>query len=492
MPGLNSSLNIGLSGLEVAQAALNVVGHNIANVNTPDYSRQRAIITASDSQNFGNLQFGAGVTLTNVQGIRNRFLDLQITQATSRQSGAETRYNGLEAIASAFQDDGTSGLNTLVQNFFNGFNKLASTPEDGSARNNLIGQAQSLVNGMQSRYEMLENQRKQADGSLSGIVEQINSLTKQIAQLNDRIATEPLPGSDNDARDQRQTLAKDLASLVGVQVFEDDKGRMQISLDSGAAVLVNGNTAYKMSLAPSTIAGNYQNVQVAQGSGAMVDITTKVNEGQLGAYLDLRDDVLPGYERKLDELAAGIASQVNTIHNAGFALNGTTGRDFFLGAVANGANGLPTTVTAVSNYKGMVNSLKVNSVLATDPSLIAAAGVAGAAGNNSVALRLAALQQATGTVDTNGDGTGDSGPYSTMISSLANRVGTDAQGFGVTSTNQDNLLSALSTQRDRASAVDLDEEATSLITFQRGYQAAARFISVIDTLTDQLVNQFGR
>jgi len=108
------------------------------------------------------------------------------------------------------------------------------------------------------------------------------------------------------------------------------------------------------------------------------------------------------------------------------------------------------------------------------------------------AQAIASLQNTNNTVDTNGDGVGDSGPYNTTVGSLLNKVGTDAQGFKATSTNQQNLLTALTTQRDSASGVDLDEEATNLITFQRGYQASARFISVIDQLTDQLVNQFGQ
>jgi len=95
-------------------------------------------------------------------------------------------------------------------------------------------------------------------------------------------------------------------------------------------------------------------------------------------------------------------------------------------------------------------------------------------------------------VDTNGDGVGDSGPYGTFVGSLVNTIGTQAQGFRTRSTGDENLLAALQTQRDRVSGVDLDEEATNMMAFQRGYQASARFITVINQLTDQLVNQFGR
>jgi flagellar hook-associated protein 1 FlgK len=257
-----------------------------------------------------------------------------------------------------------------------------------------------------------------------------------------------------------------------------------------------------MTATPDPALGNLNRVDVVLGGGAPIDVTNAVKEGSLGANLDLRDNVLVGYQKQLDELAAGITSQVNQAHRAGFALNGaTTGTDFFLGAGGNYAAsnlplgqvaGLPTGVSSLTNYQGMVNALTVNAAVVANPGLIAAAGVAGAAGDNTNARLLANLQTAGNTVDTDGNGVGDSGPYSTFIGSLANAVGTQAQGFQTRSTSDENLLTALKTQRDQVSGVDLDEEATSMMSFQRGYQAASRFISVINQLTDQLVNQFGR
>lgn len=135
MPGLNASLNIGLSGLQASQAALNVVGHNIANVNTPNYSRQQAVLSSNASQAFGTMQYGTGVTVTNIIGVRNRYLDMQITQNTSMKSGADVRYTSLEAVSSVFTEDGgDADLGTLTQNFFASFQLLSSKPEDGSIK----------------------------------------------------------------------------------------------------------------------------------------------------------------------------------------------------------------------------------------------------------------------------------------------------------------------------------------------------------------------
>lgn len=500
MPGLTSSLNIGLSGLQAAQGALNVVGHNIANVNTPNYSRQRADLSANMPQTFGTLEYGTGVTLSNILGVRDKFLEMQITQTTSRSSGANVRYSGVEGVSTIFQNDGTSGLNTLVQKFFESFQQLAARPEDGSVRTNAVGQAQSLVNGLKSRFQLLEDQRTQADKNVASLVQEINTITTQIASLNDRISSEPAPGADSDGRDQRQALANKLASLVGVQVFEDNHNRLQITLDSGSAVLVSGNSSYAMSVTPDPALNNRYAVQVSMGGATPVTVTTLIKEGSLGANLDLRDNILAGYEQQLEQLTAGIVGQVNVTHRTGIALDGTTtGLDFFQGTVANGANGLPPGVSAATHYQGMINALSVNTAIAGNPSLIAAASVVNSPGNNVNALALAKLQSATATVNTttttaagpNGADLGNSGPYGTVISGLANTVGTNAQSYKTNATGQENLITALKTQRDRISSVDMDEEATSLLSFQRSYQASAHFISVIDQLTAQLITQFG-
>ena len=493
MSGLNASLNIGLSGLQASQAALNVVGHNIANVNTPNYSRQQAILKSNGSQTFGNLQFGMGVTVNNILGVRDKFLDLRITQATSAKSGADVRYSSLEAVASVFTENGEdSDLGTLVQNFFKGFQELSSKPEDGSIRTNVVGKAQSLINGIKSRYELLEAQRTQADKNIGSLVTEVNTLTAEIAKLNARIATETTEGADSDARDQRQGLANELAALVGVQTFEDSHGQLQVTLDGGKGVLVNGSKSGTM-MATQNAATGFSDVTVSFGSGTPLDVSTSIKEGSLGANLDLRDDVLAGYQQKLDELAAGIAGQVNLVQRGGYSLTGASmaTTDFFGQFASNGADGLPTTVAAVDHYKGRVNALTVNVAVVSNTDLIAASGT-GAAGDNMNARKLAALETAANTVDTNGDGVGDSGPFSTVIGSLVNTLGTDAQGYETRSTEDENLLTALQTQRDRVSAVDLDEEATTMLTFQRGYQASARFISVINQLMDQLVNNFGQ
>lgn len=488
MAGLTSSLNIGLSGLQVTQSALAVVGHNIANVNTPGYSRQRAIIASNGAVTYGNLQFGNGAGLTQVQGVRDRFLELQIHQSLARQQGSSTRSAGLQPLASAFQDQGDGGLSVQVQKFFQAFQEVSARPEDLSIRTNLIGKAQTMIDGLKTRYTLLDEQRDTLNRAIPSYLSQINGLADQIAKLNTRIAGETVPGGESDARDQRQALASQISEITGMQVYLDNQDQLSLSFADGT-MLVNGSHAYSLRATPDPLNSGFNRVEVANGTSSWVDITSSLKEGKLGGTLDLRDNLIPSYQRKMDEVAAGIVGKVNLQHAAGFGLNNTTGDYFFQGAdPINAATGLPTTISAASYYKNMVYSLSINSAVSGDPNRVAASGAANTPGNNANALALARLETLTTSVDTTGSGVGNSGPYSTILARLVNSIGTDSQTYQSRSTTDENLLTALQNQRDQVSGVDLDEEATKLMTLQRGYSASARFLSVINQLTDQLVN----
>lgn len=484
MPDLGYSLNIGLSGLRVSQDAISVLGHNIANVNTPGYSQQSAALTTSQSVAFGGFMFGNGATLAAVQSLRDQFLNLQVTQSIASQAGADTRYQGVEAVASAFTDDGTTGLSTQIQQFFASFGTLAGNPESGALRQAVLGQAQTMINEFKSTYGTLTSQVKSADQQVGSIVGQVNTLTDQIAALNARISARVDPTADNDAIDQRQQLTDQLSKLVGIQVSTDSNNQYQISLDSGAAILVAGPTSYKMSSAPDPANQNKLAVSVQSGN-LSVDVTGKISGGTLGGYLDLRDTILPGYQDQLNRIAGSLAGQVNAQNEAGYVPPNSSAATAAHGPALFGGN-----FDASGNpiYKDFINTLTLNPAVSADNSLIATAGTAGTgAGDNANALLLAGLQN-TGTVDVNGDGSVMSGPYTTIVTGLVNTVGTDAQKYNTIATNQQNLGNALQSQKTSMSGVDLDQQAALLLSYQQGYQAAAHFISTISQLTQQLMS----
>ena len=484
---------IGLSGLQAQQSALNVVGHNIANVNTPGYTREIANFSSNQSLVQGQVYFGTGVSLDTVTSMRSKYLDLQIAQATSAQAKATDCYSGVGVLAATVGDTSSSGLAAQIQSFFQGFQTLAANPESSADRTIVVGAAQSMVNSLQSTYQVLEQQRSAANQTVGSLVTQVNTLTAQIAQLNQQLTGSDTQGANNDAVDQRTALITQLSQLVGVNVIEGSNGQYQITLDSGGATLVSGVSSFDLHTAPGGPDGYSK---VVSDLNPAVDLSGDITNGQLGAQLGLRDTTYATYESQLDALAAGISSQVNLLSRQGYdghgvAVANTAWEDFFQGGQANGADGLPTSLipTATNPHKGMVNALAVNANIVTDPSRIAAAGVAGAVGDNTNANAIANLQF-TGGSNVAGVVLGSS--YSDVLNNMVSKVGSDSQNYQSQSTTQQNLVSALQTQRDQVSGVSLDEEATNMMNLQSGYQASARFLNVINQLTEQLITQFGQ
>ncbi|MDR3672235.1 MAG: flagellar hook-associated protein FlgK [Holophaga sp.] len=503
MGNLTSSLGIGLSGLVASQEAMSVIGHNIANVHTSGYSQQQAMLSTSSSTTYGGLIFGSGVTVTSIQALRDQFLNLQVTQSLSKQASAQTTYNGIQGVSSAFSDDGTTGLNTQISAFFSSLTTLAGNPTSAALNENVVGAAQTMIQELQTSYQTVNGQISTANSQVGSLVPQINTLTSQIAALNTQISQQINPAGDNDAIDQRQALTDQLASLVGIQVSTDTHNNYQITLDSGAATLVSGSTAYQM----TTSSGGNGKLSVGVQAGTVsTDVTDKISGGALGADMNLRDNLLPAYQNQLDQIAGSLANQVNKLNMAGYGTDASgasvTGTPFFTGAGIDSSNPpdanfgqvnlanntLPASASNPPNYKGIINSLEVNPLVVATPTLIASASAAGLAGDNSNALKMSNLQTGLNTVDTNGDGTGDSGPFSTAVSGLVNQVSTDIQKYDTLATNQQNLTSALQTQQSSVSGVDLDSQAAELLQFQQAYQASAQFISTISQLTQTLMS----
>jgi flagellar hook-associated protein 1 FlgK len=509
-----AGMGIGLTGLQAAQNGINVTGQNITNINTPGYARQRLNLQTGFAVKLDKLQFGLGVNVSQVQAIRDRFLDMQLTQTITRQAGTTTRYEGVESISSLFQEAGESGLNIELQRFLQSFQELAARPEDDAVRTNAITRAQTMISGLKARYELIQDKVTQANRTVVSLATEINTITDQIAKLNHQIATEIVEGMDNNARDQRQGLVNKLAELVGIQVFEDDQGRMTITVENGMPI-VSGTRAMRMITNDLDDNGNYKvEIEIGSlelpptGSGqyTKIDVTKAIQSGTMGGTLDLRDNVLPEYLSNLDQLAANVVQQVNNLHIQGYGLDTPVGGElyFFVGATGDNASVDPVTglpydpvtnlpVNINNNYHGMVRSLYINTAILDNPRLIATANAAGEPGNNEIARQLGELQNTSEVYYNDRNGVMVTvGPFSTFINSVANKIGNLALRLQSNAITDENIRVALETQRDRLSAVDYDEEATNLMVYQRSYQACTRFINVIDQLTDQLINNLGR
>ncbi len=472
MPGLFDTLSLATRAMQAQQSGVTVSGQNLANANNPAYARQRVNLQTSDAIATSVGPMGTGVQISGIQQIRDQLLDNQIRDEgsvggfwTTSQSALQNTQTELGQFldagasatggtASSTSATGAQGLSTQLNSLFSAFQAVATSPTSLSQRQLLVSQAQSLAGSFNQIATRLMGVNKDLNTAVSNDVDSANKLLSDIAGLNSDIAkTEASTGGTaNDLRDLRQQKLESLAQLTNLQTSTATDGSLNISV--GGVAMVSGAKLTDTLQAYDPGTGQLQ-VRAA-GAGTSLSLTG----GAIAGAIDTRDGALGSLRTGLDSLASQLVSQVNSVYSAGYDLNGNTGANFFTGTDA--------------------ASISVNPNLNNDPAQVQAAGVAGAAGDNTVALKLAGLAQQT----TGGLGNQTfSGAYGRMITDLGNALSTANDQVA----NQGAVSSMLAKQRDSVSGVSMEEELTNLMTFQKAYQASAQIISTVNLMLQTVV-----
>jgi flagellar hook-associated protein 1 FlgK len=451
---LSSSLSIAVQAMLSEQGAMAVVSNNIANVNTPGYTREVANLVETPPVDYGNQQYGTGVTIANIQSVRDNVLQLRLNQETQNQGKLNTLSDGLNQIQTLFNEPAGSGLQSLLSQFFGSFQQLSADPTNLGLRQSVISSAQSLAAGFNQSASALVTQQQDADQGVVQTVQQINQITAQIAQLNGQISSTSGAGQNtNSFQDQRGQLINQLSQLVDVQSITADGSSLTLTTGGGAELVV-GNQSFDLATQTNATTG----LQDVYSQGA--DITSTIQSGNLAGDLQLRDQQIPSILSNLDTLANGIATSVNTQSAAGFDLNGNAGGNIFTphAAVAGSALNL--------------------SVAITDPNKVAASGD-GTPGNNANATALANLQNAPIV-----GGQNPIAAYSGLVFQIANSAATASSQLS----GENSLVQQLQDQVGSVSGVSLDEEGANLILYQNAYNAAARVAGVVANLFQTAIN----
>ena len=454
MSSIYGTLNVALQSLQAQQAGLDTVTNNIANINTPGYSRQRANLAELAPLEAGGP--GNGVSVASIQSIRDNVLELRLTRETQTQAGLTSYLSAAQQAQTQFIDSQGTGIQSALSGFFSSLQQLSTDPANLPARQSVLLAAQNLAQVFNGTASSLTSQRNDLDGSVSDAVAQVNTLTSQIAKVNGAIQESQTAGANNPGvlEDQRTQLIRQLSGLIDIAVTPSGNGGVTVETPSGAPLVV-GTTSVQLSTKVNVGTGR-QDV-FSQGQ----DITSTIQGGQLGGDIKARDQLLAGVLQNLDQLAAGVANAVNTQHQAGTDLNGAAGGNFFVPPPSGGVGAAAGLAVAI-----------------TDPATIAASSD-GSSGSNGNLTALAAL--ATRNI------IGDQRPadaYTSLVSGLGSAI----SGATSEQTASNLTLQQLQTQRDSVSGVNLDEESAALIQFQKAYQAAARVASVINTLTGDAIN----
>lgn len=456
---LSAALEIGKSGLKIYQVASEVVSENIANVNTPGYSRQRVVLETAPPTTANGFPLGTGVRIQTVERYYDALLQKQLVNASTTSGYDNTKSQVLQQVEPVFNEVAQNGLGDAITGFFNAWQDLTLNPAGTAERQAVISQGKILADQFNYTSKTLQSAITQQDESLVPLVGDatnkgtINTILTSIAQLNGQIKnTEMVSGNANEMRDQRDYLVRQLSGYIGVSYTENSDGTTDITTNIGGTTyaLVTGNQTATFS---STLnAGTGLHDITLQEVGAATSTPVTPTTGQLGAILDMRDTTIQGYLNQVDSLATSIATAVNNQQGLGRDLNGTAGIAFFN----------PATSAA---------TIAVNPALTTDKIAASATGVNG---DNSNALVMAQLN------NTNG--------YSDTYNAVVAQIGVDVQAAKTKVSQDDAFMKQLTTLRDSNSGVSLDEELVTLIQYQKSYQASAKLITTTSDMMDTVIN----
>jgi flagellar hook-associated protein 1 FlgK len=451
MSGLFGSLSIALTSLSVSQQEMAVTGNNVANANTPGYSREIPAATAGDPILIGSLSFGTGVLLQRIESLRDPILEIQLHQETQQQSKLSTELGHLQQIQTQFGS--SSGIGADITNFFNSLQQLSADPTNLALRQSVLTTAGNLATDFNTTARNLQTQRSNLDLNVVQSVGEVNSLTAQIASVDRQISSvQNAQGDAGTLVDKQTALIRQLSGLVDVQVIKTDQG---ISLaTSNGTTLVSGSQSFALS-------AQLGSDGVQHITAGTQDITGSLKGGSLAGLIQIRDQEIPSLGSSLDQLAAVLANALNTANKTGYDLNGVAGVDLFVPPPAGGVGAAATL-----------------SVSITDPALIAASSDGTPGSNGNLAVLSAVHDQPVANGQTPLD----------FYSGIVFKVGNDTSNTFADVASSDLILQQLQDQHGSISGVSLDEEAANLIKYQTAYQAAARVVSTVNALLDVAVN----
>lgn len=454
MTGTFASFNTALSALRYNRVAMDVASSNIANSSSTGYTRRRvegeAVGAPAQPAMWSRFQGGGeGVRVASLHRMADSFLDARSRTEHGALSYLTTKQAVLERFESGVGEPGDNGVAAALSQFRAGWHDLANAPSGEAARSQVLSRAASLVDTIRIQSRNVTEESAAQQTRLDSVMEEVSTLTGDLAQTNLSIAVGTFNGTDvNALLDQRDLLALRLSQLTGASATQRADGGLDVTV--GGVSLVQGGTAGTLAATRSGTGAVVFTVTSQDGTSAAVSGL----RGEAGAIADLVGVTLPAYTAGLDAVARQVADEVNALHVQGWDQRGNPGGPLFAYDPARPAASL--------------------AVVITDPAAVAAAGVPGVTRDGSHATAMAG---ATTAADA----------YQRLVNGLGNEVASVKR----LAANQAGLTAQIDGNREQLSGVSLDEEMVTLLASQRAYEAASRVMNTVDEMLDTLINRTG-
>jgi flagellar hook-associated protein 1 FlgK len=458
-----SGLSTALSSLYTQRRALDVTGQNIANANTEGYSRQRVEMAANGMpvpalHSVWN-GTGSGVTVTDVARLRDSFLE-----ARGRAEHAQASYLGAQKaiygrIENVFAEPSDTALGAQLNDFWAGWGDLANQPGNEAVRTQILQRGAVVADGLRAAYNSLDSQWSASRRQLDALATDVNTAADAVARLNSTIQQQKAAGLPaNELADQRDLHLMELAKLTGATTVNREDGTVDVFV--GGSTLVTGSSARHLVVTGARDMVNQAGDKVQLRWESATGQVASIGGGEIAAGLDSLGKVIPEYAGKLDELAVTLATKVNAVHAAGYPMSGAApAGDFYVSST-----GGPITARTIS-------------VGITDPRDLGVSGIPDTL-DGSNAAKLSELAKLT------------DGPDAFYREAVVG-LGVAAQTAQRRADIQDRVAADMDTLRSADAGVNLDEEMTNMIAFQRAYEAASRVLTSVDEMLDVLINRTG-
>lgn len=503
--------------LSLNQAAIDIINSNVSNMNTVGYSKQRLEISqASNLSPYENpidaSQSGMGAVIDAVTRNRDIFLDNSLRKATTDTSYYKEYTDNAVQMESMVNELGDTGINKALTDFYSSLSQLTANPNDYVIRNSVVQNAITLSNNFNNTYTSLQNSRTSLVGDasnpatltqskLSIDIDDLNNKLSAIANLNEKINDSTSQGmTPNALLDQRDMLLDKISEYIPVNITNEKNNTVTLTL--GEVELVRGQDRKGFFEIKTGDVNNPSIVQIKNDQGSILasDASSNITSGKLAAILqaggsDSTKLTVKGIMDSLDTLATNFADAINTLQTGGRYIDSSVNPHELSNNTSNPIDGTLTLDADPENFfldadgSGTITAgnIKVNDTLLNDPYKIAAAALTSGfneTGDGKNALLLSQVRNQSipllGSTTTQG-----------YITNLIGKLGTQSKNIQDNYDIKDNILQQITQKRESVTGVNLDEELTDLVRYQRSYEASAKIMTTINQTLSTIINMLG-
>lgn len=481
MTSLAGILGVARGALTAHQTAITVTSHNIANAQTPGFTRQRASLVANVPVGLAVGQVGTGVIVSRIERVRDPLLDVVFRRESGNEAAFGMRRDLLQQVEGIFNEPSATGLASSLDALWSSWDDLANLPNSGTARGVVQQRGVQVAATLNDFAARLTTASDGASLRLKSTLDEVNRLTGQVAELNKQIVGTEVSGRGaNDLRDERDRVLDALSGITNTQIIERANGSVGVFL--GGALLVDGTSRKKL----ETTGSDPVRFAVAGDNEPITGV-----EGTLGAIAEVLNTDVPRIRAQLDTLASAIVTTVNSVHRAGWSPLGepTVATDPYTGSGVDFFNPAGTTAASITLAGRGPNDPSTTPLgVRNDPNFIAAGNVRFGTGSNTIALQLAALRDRGDSVTPDSSVPASTQSFRDYYRDVVTTVALGVQAAENSASVYATIVTDADSRRQSVAGVSTDEELVQLMRQQQAYVAATKLVNTVDQMAQAILN----